>query len=207
MNFRYYKIELLISLILLLSAGIDLGIEKLLLPYMDAHGITFLRAPGNAALIGSILFFYNKSLWRLPVLNLLVKVPDMNGRYKGRIQYEFQGAPGEKECVVEIIQTASSIKMHSYFDNGVGEKTKSKSLVESIEEEDGFYHLYLYYFNSGTKETGNLDCHEGANMLKFIPSHDGAPQKLTGHYFTSRKIQTRGAMNVEFESKKIKGTF
>ncbi len=207
MNFRYYKIELLISVILLMSAGIDLGIEKLLIPYMTDHNMTFLRAPGNAALIGSFLFFYNNFLWRLPVFNLLVKVPNLNGRYKGKINYEFQGVAGQKDCVVEIIQTASSIKIHSYFDNGAGEKTKSKSLVESIEEEDGFYHLYLYYFNSGSKDTGKLDCHEGANMLKFIPEHEGSPKKLTGHYFTSRKIQTRGEMNVEFESKKIKGTF
>lgn len=190
-----------------MAAGIDRLVQNLVLPYMQAHHIAALRAPGNVSLIGMFLLLYDKVLWKWPVFNLIITVPDMRGRYTGTINYTFGGVKGEKECAIEITQTASKIKLHAYFNNAEAEKTKSKSLIESVEEEDGFYNLYLYYFNSGSKENNLLDCHEGANMLKFIPANGDIAQKLVGHYFTDRKIQTRGAMEVQFETKKLKGTF
>ena len=207
MSFRYYNTTALIFIILFLALGIDKLIQNLILPYMQVHHVALLRAPGNVSLIGMFLFLYDKVLWKWPVFNLIINLPDMRGRYTGKISYSFSGVQGEKECAVEITQTSSRIKIHAYFNNQDKEKTKSKSLVESVEEEDGFYNLYLYYFNSGSKENNTLDCHEGANMLKFIPADGDTPQKLIGHYFTDRKIQTRGAMEVKFETKKLKGTF
>lgn len=207
MSFKYYRITPLILLILFLSVLIDKAIYEYLLPLLKEHNIEFLRAPGNASLIASFLLLYDMVLWRIPIFSLLVKIPDIRGRYIGKLKYQFNGEDGESDCVVEVSQTSSKIKIHSYFQTKDKPNTESKSLVESIVEEDGFYKIYLYYFNSGSKENSELDCHEGANMLKFIPSHEGNPQKLIGHYFTSRKIQTKGKMEVEFESLKRKGTF
>jgi len=207
MTFRYYNITAVTIIILLLAFAIDNLIQDILLPYMQTHHIALVRAPGNVSLIGMFLLLYDKVLWRWPAFSAIVNLPDMRGRYKGKITYSFEGAKGEKECVVEISQTSSKIKIHSYFNNEGNEKTKSKSLVESVEEEDGFYYVYLYYFNSGSKDNNVLDCHEGANMLKFIPGNKNNAKKLIGHYFTDRRIQTRGTMEVEFETKKLKGTF
>lgn len=207
MNFRYYRITPLIIIILFLASGIDYGIHKLLLPFLTEYNIEFLRAPGNASLIASFLLLYDKVLWRKPLFKSLVTVPDIRGRYKGSVKYTFDGEPDETKCFVEISQTSSRIKVHSYFKNKNLPQTKSKSLVESVEEEDGFFNIYLYYFNSGSKENADLDCHEGANMLKFIPKHNEEQQKLIGHYFTNRKKQTRGIMEVELQSKKLKGTY
>lgn len=207
MSFKYYHTTPLIIIILLLASGIDLVFTELLIPLMSNYDISFLRAPGNASLIGMFLLLYDKLLWKLNIFNLIVRIPDISGRYRGKINYEFKGVPGEKDCVVEITQTSSRIKIHSYFNNSKSERTSSKSLVENIEEEDGFYNIYLYYFNSGSKENNILDCHEGANMLKFIPTTKNSPKKLVGHYFTNRNIQTRGSMEVEFETKELKGTF
>lgn len=207
MSFRYYRITPLIIVVLCLAAVIDYGIHELLLPFLQKHNIEFLRAPGNASLIASFLLLYDKVIWKVPIFKLLVTIPDISGRYHGKVEYEFQGNPGETECYVEVSQTSSTIKVHSYFKTENKPKTKSKSLVESIEEEDGFYNVYLYYFNSGSKENADLDCHEGANMLKFIPENDNKKKMLVGHYFTNRKIQTRGSMEVEFVAKKLKGSF
>ena len=207
MSFRYYKITPLLILILVLAGAIDLGIYKFLVPILKEHNIEFLRAPGNVSIIASFLLLYDRLLWRVPIFDWLVSVPDMRGRYEGILTYNFNGEPGETSCYIEISQTSSKIKIHSYFQTEGKPDTSSKSLVESIVEEDGFYHIYLYYFNSGSKENSELDCHEGANMLKFIPSTDDSKAKLIGHYFTSRKIQTKGKIEAEFKSKKLKGTF
>jgi len=81
-------------------------------------------------------------------------------------------------------------------------------LVEDIRlEEDGFFDVYLFYQNSGTKQNNGLDCHEGANKLRFIPAKKGKRSKLIGHYFTNRQIQTRGEIEATFVSKKIEGKF
>jgi len=207
MSFRYYKITPLIIIVLVLAGLIDQGINKLIMPMLNKYDIAFLRAPGNAALIASFLSLYDKFLWRLPLFNMLVTIPDMRGRYKGKVVYTFQGTKGDTNCYLEISQTSSKIKLHSYFQTDGKPDTNSKSLVENIIEEDGFYYIYLYYLNNGSKENADLDCHEGANMLKFIPKTVDSNQMLLGHYFTNRKIQTRGKMEAEFKNRKLKGTF
>ena len=106
-------------------------------------------------------------------------VPNMAGRYKGKVKFEWEGKLGEKPCFIEVTQTASKIKVHTYFSDGVNENTSSKSLVEDIKlEEDGFYDVYLFYLNSGSKQNGGLDCHEGANKLRFFPGHNGSANEL-----------------------------
>ena len=208
LNFKYYKTSRLILVIILLAISIDFLLNELIVPFLKSKGIEFFRAPGNVAIIAMILAFYDKFLWRFPFFNLLVSVPHIAGRYKGIIKYEFQGISDEKECCIEVKQSASKIKIHSYFNNDENEKTDSKSLIEDIRlEEDGFFDIYLFYINNGNKMNSTLDCHEGANKLRYIPASKGRKAQLFGHYFTNRQIQTRGEIEAEFESHHLKGKF
>ncbi len=208
MNFKYYKTAPLITIILMLAGAIDYILQKLIVPFLTDNGIDFLRAPGNAAIIASIFILYDHFLWKVPIFNLLIKVPNMNGRYTGKIKYEFINKSFEKPCMVEIAQTASKIKIHSYFEKDNDEKTCSISIVEDIQKaEDGFFDIYLFYQNHGSKKDGKLDSHEGANKLRYFPSRKNKKSKLTGHYFTNRNIQTRGEIEVLYKCKKLKGEF
>jgi len=208
MNLKYYRIGPLISIILLLAAGLDKLIEGWLVPILQTHGIGFMRAPGNAAIIGGILLLYDKVLWKYPLFNWLVKVPNISGRYEGMITYHWDDKPQSKECVIEVVQTASKIKMCSYFNNEHNQMTVSKSLVEDIrQEEDGHFAVYLFYLNEGSKKDGVLDCHEGANKVKYLPGKNRHKAKLIGHYFTNRNTQTRGEMEADFQSRTLKGKF
>lgn len=208
LNFKYYKTTGLILVIIFLAIGIDLLLHEFIVPFLKSRNIEFMRAPGNVSLIAMLLTFYDKVLWKLPVFKMLIKVPNISGRYKGEIKYEFQDVKGKKDCFIEIKQTASKIKIHSYFNNESNEKTDSKSLVEDIRlEEDGFFDIYLFYLNNGNKINSTLDCHEGANKLRYIPKSKERKAKLTGHYFTNRQIQTRGGIEAEYETKTLKGEF
>lgn len=208
MNLKYYRVAPLISVILLLAVGLDMLLEDWIVPFLQSHGVGFMRAPGNATIIGSILILYDKVLWKYPILNLMVKTPYMAGRYEGFISYEWNNKSERKNCVVEVVQTASKIKMFFYFNNGQDQKTISHSLVEEIrQEDDGNFGVYMFYINGGSKKDGVLDCHEGANQLRYLPGGKKQKAKLIGHYFTNRNIQTRGEMEVDFFSKKIKGKF
>jgi hypothetical protein len=205
MSFKNYKTLQLIAIILLLSGGIDLIIMKWLLPALNLLDVDFIRAPSNAAIIGTLLLIYNNFLWKLPVFRWLVTVPDMTGRYEGEIEYQFYGKLEKKNCVIEVKQSASSIKFFFYFNNDQGQKTASKSLAESVmKADDGSFEVYLYYNNSGTKVDSTLSIHEGCNILKYIPGDSDRPSKFKGHYFTNRNPQTRGEIMGVFSTKQIR---
>jgi hypothetical protein len=203
-SLKYYKPELLIPFVLILAYILD---TIMLILIEQFPRIEIIRAPSNPALIAMFLGIHNKYLWHLSGFNYLVRVPDMRGRYSGKIKYIWDGQESSKECKVEIIQTASTVSVRCYFNNEEDEKTSSKSLVEEIREEDGFFYLYFFYLNSGTLENDKLDCHEGVNTFKYIPATTDKKAKLTGNYFTNRQIQTRGIIDVLFESKKLNGEF
>ncbi|SHG52119.1 hypothetical protein SAMN05443144_13212 [Fodinibius roseus] len=205
LSFRYYKTKKLIVTILALAVGFDVGFE-FIQSYLHQSGEFILRAPTNTAIIASLLVVYDKYLWKYPVFNSLVKVPNLNGRYTGYIEYERDGQKNKMDTVVEIIQTASEIQINTYFNSENHENTHSISLVENIRSENGHYSVYFFYFNSGTKIDEYLDCHEGANELKVI-MNGNTPRKLTGNYFTNRKEQTRGKMKVNFTSTELKHEF
>jgi hypothetical protein len=210
MTFKYYNSTALIISIIILSGLIEAMVGKWVNPFLAEYlpiGSSF-RVPTTVSILGLIFTLYNQFLWRFPVFNLLMAVPDMSGRYEGVIRYHWNGSSHEKKCCIEISQSASKIKAHTYYSNGTTENTSSRSLIEDIKlEDDGFFEIYLFYLNSGTKQSGGLDCHEGANKLRYIPADKETPSQLTGHYFTNRQTQTRGEIEAVFQSKKLKGKF
>jgi len=210
MTFKYYKTIPLIATILILSALVEMCVGNWINPFLAKHlamGNHF-RVPTTVSILGMLFFIYNQYLWKFPVFKLLMAVPDISGRYEGKVKYEWDGVNNEKKCFIEVIQTASKIKVHTYFSDGVNENTSSKSLVEDIrQEEDGFFDIYLFYLNSGTKQSGGLDCHEGANKLRFIPGSKTIKSQLIGHYFTNRQVQTRGEIEAIIISEKLQGKF
>lgn len=208
MNFQYYRTKPLVIVILVLTGLVNYLLINVAAPVANYFSLDGIRLPSSLAIVTLILILYNQYAWKWPLLKLLVKVPNIGGRYKGEIDFEWEGVSGSKECVVEIFQTASSIKVCTYYNNGDKEKTSSRSIVETIKKEDDeFFNIYLFYHNAGTKENGKLDSHEGANVLRYHPATKKNRSKLIGHYFTNRKIQTRGTIEVEFKSKKLKGKF
>ena len=210
MNFKYYKPTPLIVTILILAGLTEACVSKWIHPFLSQHlplGSHF-RIPTTVSILGLFFILYDQLLWRIPIFKLLMDVPDMRGRYEGKIKYERNSVNMEKKCVIEITQTASKIKVHTYFSDGANENTSSKSLIEEIKkEEDGFFDVYLFYNNSGTKQNGELDCHEGANKMRFIPGDGSSSNKLIGHYFTNRQTQTRGEIKGTLISKSLHGKF
>jgi hypothetical protein len=210
LSFKYYKSTPLIISIIALSGFIDYCVGELINPLLvqNLPQGSHLRVPTTVSILGMFFLLYNQVLWKFPFFNLLMDVPNMAGRYEGKVKFKWNGVDGEKLCFIEVVQTASKIKVHTYFSDGANEKTSSKSLIEDIkQDEDGFFDIYLFYLNSGTKQNGGLDYHEGANKLRFHPGKDGASNSLIGHYFTNRQIQTRGEIEGTLISKHLQGKF
>lgn len=210
MNFKYYKTTPLVVSIIVISGLIDLVLTKWITPFLSIHlpSESHFRLPTTLSLL--ILFFviYDRYLWRYPILNILTTVPNMTGRYSGMIRFTRNEIPTEKKCFIEVTQTSSKVKLHTYFNNEANETTSSKSLIEEIKlEEDGFFDIYTFYLNIGDKHEGKLDSHEGANKLRFFPKGIHNEKKLMGYYFTNRQKQTRGEIEAVFVSTKLEGRF
>jgi hypothetical protein len=195
MSFKHYRATPLIILILILATAIDWLFLKIA-PYLHDH---IVRAPSNAAIITLFLAAYDKWLWKFPILRLLVTVPNLNGRYRGSLSSSYNGNSIEKECVIEIFQTASKTTIYLFANNEQKERSYSKSVSEVIhDDEDNEHQLLFTYYNYGLDDK-KLSSHEGFNHLKVIRKKKNTI-KLKGHYFTNREPQTRGEISVKFES-------
>ena len=137
-------------------------------------------------------------------------VKDISGRYEGKIKYRnFKtGIEEHKPCFLEIEQTASKISIQTYFDfkyTKSSEKTTSKSMVTSIITDDfENQQLVFTYHNSGNSLKG-LEPSNGTNILSIIERDNHF--SLEGIYYTNKEPQTKGEMNVKFETKKLKRKF
>lgn len=216
LNLRYYNVKLLISVVILLFIGIDQLFHLtswLLNEYWsffkeNADKIRFIKAPTNGVVIMALLAWYDRKLWNKKILNKLVKVPDMRGRYAGELisNYLTNGSNTEIDCVLEITQTASTIKANMYFENSDPLKqTKSISTLETIEgtEDNNIFQLNFNHTNSGQREKGGLNKHEGVTMLLYNRDN----RSFHGEYFNSPERGTYGQISVGYESLKLQHKF
>jgi hypothetical protein len=188
-KFTNYKPQALIPVIGLLWAFSSWMLSKL-------WGYGFLQGIGPTAIVMGFLTLYDKWLWKLPVLQLINTVPDLNGVYEGVIAYNYNGQDGTKSCKLEIKQTCSIIKVKSIFNKDGENDTQSVSTEAFIKtDEAGDQHLYFYYHNLGSCKNGDtLDPHDGMNVFEIIKTQGSII--LKGYYFTNRNPQTKGCMKV-----------
>jgi hypothetical protein len=198
-HFRYLKPQVLLSLIVLLA--ISLYLTNQYITASIGHNISI------TGIIVGVFLLIDRYLWKYPPFKWLYWVPDMSGRYEGVVHYEhpITRSPDSKNCAVEVFQTGSKLKVSCFFQHQViDEPSTSKSLVESIiKEEDDCHSLVFTYQNEGARSLGQP--HSGTNILKFINNGEG--KFLKGHYYTNRDPQTKGLMEVKYQSNNLKNDF
>lgn len=208
--FRYYKPKMLLYTIIILS--IIYGIILHLTSDFINGFLTkpYIHYPTVSTLIVLTLLLIDKYGIKTALLKKIFWIKDISGRYEGKIKYKnFKtGIEEEKPCFLEIEQSASKISIQTYFDfkyTQTSEKTTSKSIVTSIVS-DGFENqqLVFTYHNSGSTVKG-LHSSNGTNILSIIERNNNL--FLEGLYYTDKEPQTKGEMNVEFKSKKLKRKF
>lgn len=188
-NFANYKPGLLVTTIGMLWAVSSWALSNL-------WGYGLLQGIGPSVIVMGTLVLYDKYLWKLPVMNWMNTIPNLNGIYEGNIFYHHNGQNSTKACKLQIKQTCSMIKVKTIFSKEEENDTHSVSTESFIKtDEAGDQHLYYYYRNEGSCQNGDtLNPHDGMNILEIRQS--GEEIKLEGHYFTNRDPQTKGSMKV-----------
>ena len=188
-NFANYKPEFLICTI-----GALWFLCSWTLSFFWQYGIFQGVAP--ILLVAFLLGLYDKWLWKFPVLNCMVKIPDLTGKYEGTVEYHWDGENQSKSCNLNIQQMASFIKVKCSFHKKGENETSSESKRAFFDtDEMGNCSLYFYYQNRGSGKGGDtLDQHDGMTILQVI--EEGEDIKLEGYYFTNRRTQTKGHIKV-----------
>lgn len=209
MNFRYYKTERLIALILVLAifcSYISDKIEHVLVKWeLISRANNWIDTFSTVSLIIFIFIIINRYAWKFVFLKWLIDIPDLNGRYSGMVISSYLGLNGEpekKECVIEIKQTASAIHIFAYFgDFGTHLRTsRSHSVSEQlVKESNGLFLLYYIFTNETEALQVQLNNHLGTARLKFYPD----TKTLDGEYYNQRK--NIGTIEVQFLQKKLLG--
>ncbi len=214
MNFKYYNTSTLIPFILLLSViynYVSTLLKSLLLSTEMAMKLSeYVDVFSTISLITLTLTFINFIGWRWYIFKWLINIPNLNGRYIGQLVSSYkndQGHPVIKDCALEIKQTASSIKIYSYYaDKGSTIQTSEGFSVseELVRKENDLFILY-YIFASNpinlqtqvANQQSRLHNHEGTCTFKYYLDI----RTLEGEYYNQR--QNIGTMKVRFEQKKL----
>lgn len=195
-NFKYYKPTTLVGFIIISGTIINLLINYLT---KEIQWFTYFSFPSTSAIIIMFLGIYDKFLWKRKILNFLVWIPNIQGRYEGDIifQLPISNETTTMKCIVLVKQTASLVKINSFFKNeDRTNSTPSESKVANIvKEEDNTFSLIFTYENKGTPGGNNFAPHYGTNQLKFIDKRN--EKLLFGYYYTNRTPQTKGEMKVK----------
>lgn len=208
LNFKHYNTGALISFVfvsyfLLIFICNQIGqIIGELVPPSFASTLDQIKEFANVLsptfLLGVILAWIDKSLWKYTFMNWLIDIPDLSGRYVGEGQSSYQNTL--MDCVYEITQTASILHINAYFrvkgsnsDSSSGEMRSG----ELIKQTNGSYKVYFIYENKENRLDPNSKDHQGASVLTYFPD----TKTLQGDYFNSRPNQ--GNIKVTFKQEKL----
>jgi hypothetical protein len=146
--------------------------------------------------------FFSRWMWRWPLWRgWLVKIPDLQGTWKGQLVSDWVNPETGKRIepitmFLVIRQTLFSVKVTLMTKESTSYSTTADINIVSAGED-----LYLNYNYTNRPKVTIRDrsaMHDGAAILKIITS----PQKcLEGEYWTSRK--TRGEIKVEYLTKDL----
>ncbi len=126
--------------------------------------------------------------------------PDLRGRWEGVLENADGSQP--QKFVIEVKQTLTSIRVHSY-----SAIANSTSILTEIASDSHEEHFMIGYLWQGEISTSMKDMHQGEvfhgyTMLN-LHEHE-TPKVLKGSYFTNRKsAQSRGGIQLHWVSKKM----
>lgn len=207
MHFKYYKSERLITFLLGLSVIIGWLVTAYIHPLVE-HAPATIRSliiyteMFTVPFFVSVVFLYiDKWGWKQSLFKWLVDIPDLNGRYEGVTisSYVKDGKNLEIPFVIEIVQTASSVHVCSYYFNPeVNEYTSSYSLIEQIEKQkSGSFKLFYLYTNMPGKINTSLTQHEGTASCVYYADI----KEIDGGYYNSRK--NSGTFKAKYKSSQL----
>lgn len=139
---------------------------------------------------------FTRYLWRWSIFHKfgIVRIPDLNGIYKGHLWTSHEG--GERHpCTLVISQTWTRISIRGRFP-----KSGSFNMVTGISVEDTAAPRLTYeYWNTPASDAvGSMQAHRGT--IWFDVAFEDGTIELKGDYYTGRGRETVGRIEVRREA-------
>ena len=123
-----------------------------------------------------LLYLFDRFLWKFKPLNLILGIPDLNGKWTGTLQSSFDDK--SYDMILEIKQTWTKIQCKSSFD-----KSSSNSKIASIYLNDPESPvLYFSFHNQSQDLETRSQQYDGFNILSLSTDK----KSLSGKYFNDR---------------------
>lgn len=163
------------------GAGLWTGLTKL----------AFVATP--TLLIGEL---FRRVMWKWKLVQKVVRIPDLNGEWSGTLDSMHADAAGNRQppipIALKIVQSFTSVYVFFKTDH-------MSSFSDSICAHLAFHSeldrcRLIYTYCNEPAATSRLDRHCGTAMLDVVELR---PSELRGNYFTDRKPQTKGVIQVK----------
>lgn len=181
-------VPLCLACISILAAwGLNRGFEltQLTLPW-------WIDVPSFVFFYGIIYFLFEKYIWRFRLLHKIrvVKVPDLNGDWKGYISSSFDAHATKYNATLKIHQSWTHISIILKSEN-----SKSHSLAASINIDSSLGTILSYEYLSDPMPNAVNTMHIHRGTVRFSLETDG--KVLDGEYYSGRDRQTFGILRFE----------
>lgn len=207
-----YKFYILFALVLVVPATwfsekIESFVQGLpadsFLHHLSSLGV--IEAPTTVLILFIFFLLFNHFLWRLPLVNQLIGIPDINGRFVGELTSSHtinDEQNGTYSVAIEIKQTPVNISVNLYT-----ERSCSYSLIADLcINPNGNYELIYIYQNKTSAMALDADMrdHHGTALLEISLDK----KRISGNYFNNPRERGRyGKITIERVTDKIKGKF
>ena len=150
----------------------------------------WLQAPSALGLYGTLYEVFDRTVWRWTLFNRigLVKLPNLNGRWLGRVTTSFDEHASSHPVHVNIRQTWTKLCIE--LD---GKDSRSHSLVAGLVVQDSPVPVLSYqYLNEPQPDaTPTMAMHYGTALLRLVTM-----TSLEGQYYSGRGRGTFGSIGL-----------
>lgn len=188
----------------LIATTVSAGIVFVILSAVDLaarYGWNAKLAPSimsfvsAATVFAALYWIFNRFAWRWPLLNLVVKVPDLAGKWKvvGRtLDAQGTGPATEWAATITIVQSWDKIRVRLKTDQSTSDSISAALIADDAEG----YRLFYNYRNTPKIGEVALSGHLGFCELLFAKSLETGE----GEYFNGHGRYTFGTMKLEKDS-------
>lgn len=213
-NFNYYRPKILVISILAIYAIIIVLFDAKTNHWSFNAELTktlAIKIFSASGIIIAVFAFYNKWLWKWPLINKLIDFPILKGSYYGKLISTYKDEnknPIEKECIIDIYQNGTDIKIKSYY--ATDEEIEASSISESysfalVKNEETGVEIAYTYKNTPLKPAdkyAKLNAHEGTSILRW---HKSDPTVIYIDYYNKER-NSKGTIHLikEFDKPQAK---
>lgn len=145
----------------------------------------------------SVIFFYDiffrvfdEYLWKCSLFSPIVKAPNLNGKWKGKLDSSHNKTSDLIDATMEITQTWQNIEIRLKTKNS---RSKTVTAAFFTKTRDSIELSYQYQSNPNPKAIVDLHIHKGTGWIILAPDQ----KSFEGGYYNGRDNKNHGSLKFE----------